>query len=119
MSHFARINALTGKVDKVLSVEKDYIDSLPDYDLWIQTSYNTYGGSHALGGTPVRKNFAAVGFSYDTEKDAFIPPKPHASWVLDGDTFLWSPPITYPTDGRMYKWNEDTQSWDVLESEGV
>lgn len=112
MPHFARVNSLTKKVDKVLSVEEDYIKSLPDYDLWIQTSYNTYGGIHTLGNTPLRKNFAQVGYVYDMERDAFIPPQPHPSWVLNENTCLWEAPIPYPSGSVLCSWNEETQSWD-------
>ena len=76
-----------------------------------RTSYNTHGGVHTLGGTPLRKNYAGIGYTYDHERDAFIPPKPFASWVLNEDTCLWDAPTPYPTDGGKYKWDEDTQAW--------
>lgn len=81
-----------------------------------RTSYNTRGGVHILGGTPFRKNYAGIGFIYDAERDAFIPPKPFNSWVLNEDTCLWEPPIPYPTDDNAYEWNEDEQSWDLISS---
>lgn len=116
MSHFARINILTKKVDKVLSVEEDYIDSLPDYDLWIKTSYNTFGGEHRLGKTPLRKNFAQVGFTYDIERDAFIPSQPHLSWILNEDTCLWECPVEYPANAdKPLSWNEENQTWDLID----
>jgi hypothetical protein len=85
------------------------VDSSPGE--WIQTSYNTYGGQHRNGGTPLRKNYAGVGYSYDRTKDAFIPPKPFASWVLNDDTCLWSAPTPMPTDDKVYEWDETTTSW--------
>lgn len=81
---------------------------------WVKTSYNTQGGVHSLGGTPLRKNYAGIGYSYDETRDAFIPPKPFASWNLNEDTCLWEAPVAYPTDGQMYRWNEDTTSWELL-----
>lgn len=109
MSHFARVQ--NGVVVQVLVAEQDYIDTLSDKEDWIQTSYNTYGGVHANGGTPLRKNYAGVGFSYDKTKDAFIPPQPFASWALNDDTCLWNAPIARPTDGKPYSWDEASASW--------
>jgi hypothetical protein len=80
-----------------------------------RTSFNTYGGVHALGGTPFRKNYAGIGYTYDSQRDAFIPPKPCASWVLNEDTCLWDAPIPMPTDGKLYKWDEVTTSWIEVE----
>ena len=79
-----------------------------------RTSYNTYGGVHNNDGTPFRKNYAGIGYSYDQTKDAFIPPKPYPSWTLDETTCLWESPVVYPDDGEQYKWNEDTTSWDAV-----
>jgi hypothetical protein len=76
-----------------------------------RTSYNTYGGVHKEGGTPYRKNYAGIGYSYDPQRDAFIPPKPFASWVLNESSCLWDPPTPMPTDGNMYSWDEATTSW--------
>jgi hypothetical protein len=76
-----------------------------------RTSYNTRGGLHNDGGIPLRKNYAGIGFAYDTVRDAFIPPKPFASWLLNEDTCLWSAPTPYPADGKMHQWNETTQAW--------
>ena len=81
-----------------------------------RTSYNTLGGTHKLGGTPYRKNYAGIGYSYDATRDAFITPKPYASWVLDESTCLWNAPVTMPTDAgddEYYEWNESTTSWDL------
>jgi len=76
-----------------------------------RTSYNTRGGVHSEGGTPYRKNYAGIGYTYDPQRDAFIPPKPFASWLLDETTCLWAAPTPMPTDGKMYRWDEDTTSW--------
>ena len=81
--------------------------------IWKQTSYNTFGGVHKLGGTPFRKNHAGIGHTYDEDKDAFIPPKPYTSWTLNETTCLWDPPVVEPNDEQMYIWNEDNQSWDL------
>ncbi len=86
-------------------------------DVYKQTSYNTHGGVHALGGTPFRKNYAGLGYTYDEGRDAFIPPKPYASWLLNEDTCLWDAPVAYPDDGKRYSWDEATTSW--VEVEGV
>lgn len=92
-------------------------------DVYRQTSYNTRGGVHynPETGEPsedqskaFRKNYAGIGFTYDEERDAFIPPKPYDSWVLNEDTCLWDAPVPYPTDGEMYSWNEEDQSWDNI-----
>lgn len=111
MTHFAKI--LNGIVIKVIRAEPEFFDTFVDSSAgtWIQTSYNTHGGVHALQGTPLRKNYAGIGYSYDTTLDAFIPIQPYASWVLNEDTCLWEAPVTYPDDGKYYKWNEDTVSW--------
>lgn len=79
-----------------------------------QTSYNTQGGVHALGGVPFRKNYAGIGYTYDEERDAFIPPQPYPSWLLDDDTCLWQPPTPYPDDGGMYTWDETTLAWEPV-----
>jgi hypothetical protein len=78
-----------------------------------RTSYNTYGGVHQLGGTPFRKNYAGIGYTYDSTRDAFIPPQPFPSWVLNEDTCLWQSPVPMPTDGQLYNWDEATTSWVV------
>ena len=89
-------------------------------DVYKQTSYNTHGGVHALGGTPFRKNYAGLGYTYDANRDAFIPPKPYNSWVLNESTCLWDSPIPYPTDvgtpeaPKFYTWNESTKAWDLV-----
>lgn len=111
MAHFAKVH--DGIVTKVIVAEPDFFDTFVDDSAgaWIQTSYNTIGGTHTLSGTPLRKNYAGVGFTYDRVRDAFIPPQPYPSWVLNEDTCLWVAPVAYPDDGDEYQWNEDTQSW--------
>ena len=79
-----------------------------------RTSYNTIGGVHNNNGTPFRKNYAGIGYTYDEARDAFIPPKPYQSWILNETTCLWEAPIRYPTDGQGYNWNESTLSWDLV-----
>lgn len=76
-----------------------------------QTSYNTIAGKHISGETPFRKNYAGIGYSYDPQRDAFIPPQPYPSWSLDEDSCTWNPPIPMPADGRPYNWNEDLKMW--------
>jgi len=81
----------------------------------IQTSYNTYGNKHLLGGTPLRGNYAGIGFQYDQTNDVFYVPQPYPSWTLDKTTWLWTAPIPMPTDGQSYKWNESIKTWVVIE----
>jgi hypothetical protein len=111
MAHFAKV--VDGVVTQVIVAEPEFfqtfVDSSPGE--WIQTSYNTHGGEHKLGGTPLRKNYAGIGFTYDRVKDAFIPPKPFASWVLNEDTCLWNAPVDMPDDGKIYTWDEATTNW--------
>jgi len=128
MASFAKIG-LNSKVIEVLSVHNDvlkdsngieqevigidFLTKLTGWAIWKQTSYNTYGGVHKLGGIPFRKNHAGIGYIYDEDKDAFIPPKPYNSWILNEDTCQWEAPITYPQDNNKYRWNEQTLSWDL------
>lgn len=114
MAHFAKV--VDGTVVSVIVAEPEFFDTFVDSSpgQWIQTSYNTYGGVHKNGGTPLRKNYAGVGYTYDATKDAFIPPKPYASWILDDDTCLWNAPVAMPTDGKSYVWDESTTSWKEL-----
>ena len=111
MAHFAKVN--NGIVEQVIVAEPEFFNTFVDTSpgAWIQTSYNTHGGVHTLGGTPLRKNYAGIGYTYDAQRDAFIPPKPYASWVLNEDTCLWDAPVAMPDDGKQYQWNEDTQAW--------
>jgi hypothetical protein len=114
MSHFAKV--VDGIVTQVIVAEPEFfqtfVDSSPGE--WIQTSYNTHGGQHRNGGTPLRKNYAGIGYSYDRTKDAFIPPKPYPSWVLNEETCLWGAPTPMPTDDKFYEWDETTTSWKEL-----
>ena len=109
MAHFAKVNSL-GIVEQVIVAEQDVIDSGLFGTGWVQTSYNTSGGQHPEG-RPLRKNYAGIGYTYDIIRDAFIPPKPFASWSLNGDTCLWEAPTPMPTDGKIYAWDEATTSW--------
>ncbi len=110
MAHFAHIK--DGIVDQVIVIEADVLATglWGDPAEWVQTSYRTQGGQHPEG-RPLRKNFAGLGFTYDAQRDAFIPPKPFNSWLLDEETCLWNAPVPMPTDGKMYKWDEATTSW--------
>lgn len=108
MTHFAKIES--GIVTQVIVAEQDVIDSGLFGDGWVQTSYNTYGGVHANGKTPLRKNYAGVGYTYDSQRDAFIPPQPFPSWVMSEETCQWSAPTPMPADG-FYSWDESTTSW--------
>ena len=111
MAHFAKVN--NGIVEQVIVAEPEFFDTFVDSSpgQWIQTSYNTHGGVHLLGGTPLRKNYAGIGFTYDATRDAFIPPKPYASWTLNEDSCLWEAPVAYPDDGEIYVWDETTTAW--------
>ena len=131
MASFAKIG-LNNKVIEVLSVHDnelkdangveqeingiDFLTKLTGWAIWKQTSYNTHAGEHLLGGTPFRKNHAAIGYTYDEDKDAFIPPKPtlYPSWILNKDTCQWEPPIEKPsgeTPENRYVWDEENQQW--------
>ena len=130
MASFAKIG-LNNKVIEVLSVVNevlhdangveqeaigiDFLTKLTGYPVWKQTSYNTHGGVHSSGGTPLRKNHAGIGMIYDEDRDAFILKKPYASWILNEDTCLWEAPVAYPDDGEKYTWNEKTTTWDLIE----
>ena len=131
MASFAKIG-LNNKVIEVLSVVNevlhdangveqesigiDFLTKLTGYPVWKQTSYNTHGGVHSSGGTPLRKNHAGIGYTYDENRDAFIPPKPYTSWVLNESTCLWEAPVAYPQDNNQYNWNEQNQSWDLFKN---
>ena len=126
MAHFAKL----GKgniVEQVVVVSNDiatseqagmdFLNNLyGSRDVWKQTSYNTIGGEHKLGGTPFRKNYASVGDTYDQTKNAFISPKPNFnSWVLNETTCQWEAPVALPDTENRYNWNEETQQWDLNE----
>lgn len=114
MAHFAKVE--NGTVTQVIVAEPEFIatGALGDPASWVQTSYNTQGGVHLLGGEPLRGNFAGIGYSYDEKKDAFIPPKPFKSWKLNATTFLWEAPVAMPEDGKLYTWNEKDKAWDEV-----
>jgi len=130
MASFAKIG-LNGKVIEVQSVVNevlhdsngveqesigiDFLTKLTGYPVWKQTSYNTYGGVHNNNGTPLRKNHAGIGMTYDEDRDAFIPKKPFNSWILNETTCLWNAPVAYPQDNNKYNWNESTLTWDIVE----
>ena len=130
MASFAKIG-LNNKVIEVLSVHNnvlkdsngveqetigiDFLTKLTGWAIWKQTSYNTHGGVHTENGTPLRKNHAGIGYTYDEDRDAFIAPKPFNSWILNEDTCVWNAPVAYPQDNNKYSWNESTLTWDIVE----
>jgi hypothetical protein len=115
MGHFAKV--LDGKVIQVIVAEPDFFNTFIDTSAgtWLQTSYNTYGNLHKLGGTPLRGNFAGVGFTYDQANDVFYAPQPFPSWSLNQSTWLWEAPISLPTTNGRYKWDEPSLSWIEIE----
>jgi hypothetical protein len=114
MAHYAKV--VNGLVVNIIVAEPEFFDTFIDSSPgeWIQTSYNTHGGEHP-NNTPLRKNYAGVGYTYNRELDAFIPPKLFASWILDEETCLWNAPVAKPEGD--YTWNEDNQSWDLVPEE--
>ena len=120
MSHFAKLDK--NNVVTFVTVGRQEDDGLEAElsertgDVYKQTSYNTHGGVHLLGGTPLRKNYAGIGFQYDEARDAFIPPTPYPSWVLDEETCLWVAPVPMPEDGD-YVWDESAGEWVVVPDE--
>ena len=128
MAHFVEIDASNIVIRGVVLDDKDTQDENGDEvesvgatylsdgfgGTWKRTSYNTYGGVHNLGGTPFRKNYAGIGYTYDAAKDAFYSPKPYPSWTLNEDTCQWDAPTAYPDDGKRYSWNEDALAWEEI-----
>jgi hypothetical protein len=136
MASFAKIG-LNSKVIEVLSIHNnvlkdsngveqeaigiDFLTKLTGWAIWKQTSYNTIGGVHygqngqPDGETPFRKNHAGIGYTYDETRDAFIPPKPYDSWILNESTCNWEAPVAYPTDGKLYTWDESIKNWVALD----
>ena len=124
MAYFAKL----GTENKILTVASvhndiatteqagvDFLNNLYNSrDVWKQTSYNTRGGVHKLGGTPLRKNYAGIDFTYDESRDAFIPPQTYPSWTLNETTCLWEAPIARPDDGKFYNWNEEITNWELI-----
>jgi hypothetical protein len=125
MAHFAKVN--NGKVERVIVAEAEFFNTFVDNSPgeWIQTSYNTRGGIHYQpdSGIPsedqskaLRKNYAGVGMTYDSQRDAFIPPKPYNSWILNEQTCLWEAPITMPASSspyQLHRWNEEIVNWEL------
>jgi hypothetical protein len=130
MASFAKIG-LNNKVIAVVSVVNEvlkdsngvereelgiqFLNEIYKWPIWKQTSYNTIGGVHNNGGIPFRKNHAGIGFTYDEDRDAFIPKKPYNSWILNEQTCNWESPVAYPTDGKRYTWNETNLNWEIIE----
>jgi len=128
MSHFAKLDE--NNIVTFVTVGRQEDDGREEEliartgDVYRQTSYNTYGGVHYTDGVPsddqrkaLRFNYAGIGFTYDEERDAFVPPKPFESWVLNEETCLWEAPLPYPDDGGSYSWNEDLLAWELIPSE--
>ena len=132
MAHFAklgvgniieRVSVVSNDIATTEQAGVDFLNKLYNTkDVWKQTSYNTFGGEHKLGGTPFRKNYAGIGFTYDETRDAFIEAKPYDSWTLDETTCVWKAPISKPilteeqiNNGNYYSWNEETTTWDIIE----
>ena len=126
MAHFAKVK--DGIVQQVIVAEQEFIDNYVDGEvgIWVQTSYNTHGGVHYIPNsnppTPsenqskaLRKNYAGVGFIYDSIRDAFYIPQPYPSWTLNEDTCYWEAPVAKPNDNQNYDWNEENQTWDLIE----
>ena len=115
MAHFAKLD--NNNIVIFVTVGRDEDNGKEDEltartgDVYRQTSYNTFGGVHTFGATPFRKNYAGIGYTYDSQRDAFIPPKPFNSWVLNETTCLWDAPVSMPTDNKMYTWDENTINW--------
>jgi hypothetical protein len=124
MAHYAFINDQNIVTEVIVGRDEDeVVDGITDWEAYYaefrgqtckRTSYNTQGGVHTGDGTPYRKNYAGIGYTWDEARDAFIPPKPYDSWVLNEDSCLWEAPVAMPDDGQMYVWNEETTSWDVV-----
>ena len=113
MSHFAKV--VDGKVTQVIVAEQEFFNTFVDSSpgTWIQTSYNTHGNQHP-NGTPLRGNYAGIGYTYDSVNDVFYAPQPFPSWILNNTTWLWEAPVAYPTDGKVYKWNESITNWEEI-----
>ena len=111
MSHYAKV--LNGVVVNVIAAEADFFDTFVDSSpgTWIQTSYNTHAGVHSNGGTPLRGNYAGIGYTYDSINDVFYPQQPFPSWNISFPNWTWTPPTPMPTDGKLYSWNESTKTW--------
>jgi hypothetical protein len=113
MAHYAKVN--NGIVERVIVAEADFFNTFVDSSpgTWLQTSYNTHGNQHPEG-RPLRGNYAGIGYTYDATNDVFYAPQPYPSWILNNTTWLWEAPVAYPTDGKMYKWNESITNWEEV-----
>lgn len=122
MAHYAKV--VNGYVTQVIVAEPEFIASFQDPEPgdWVETDFYSLGNVHfgqdgqPDGGVALRKNYAGIGYYYDRKRDAFVPPKPFASWVLNEDTCLWDAPVPYPDDGKRYKWDEETVNWIEVEA---
>lgn len=127
MAHYAFLDENNIVTQVIVGRDEDeVVDGISDWEAYygakhnqtcVRTSYNTYGGEHLQSGTPFRKNYAAIGYTYDADRDAFIPPKPYESWILNDQTCLWEVPVPYPEDGKAYQWDEDSLNWILIEGE--
>jgi hypothetical protein len=122
MAHYAELNHENVVIrvipgwDETVKSGMEQLLLLETGNIWKRTSYNTQGGKHLLGKTPFRKNYAGIGYTYDATRDAFIPPQPFPSWILDEETCFWGAPTPMPEDGQMYTWDEATTSWVASET---
>ncbi len=126
MAHFAKlgtgnivlaVHVVSNDIATTEQAGEEFLQNLHgSRDVWKQTSYNTIGGEHKLGGTPFRKNYAGIGFTYDEVRNAFIEPKPYDSWTLNEETCLWEAPVALPDTENRYNWNEETTSWDLVDN---
>lgn len=120
MAHFAKLDQ-NNIVTQVITAGNEYEEIGEELyseitgGVWKRTSYNTIGGVHLLGETPFRKNYAGIGYKYDSQRDAFISPKPFFSWILDEETCLWEAPVPYPNNGGKYRWDEIIKNWILIE----
>jgi len=121
MAHFAKLGVgnivqqvvvVSNNVATTEQAGVDFINNMYNTrDVWKQTSYNTYGNKHNAGGTPLRANYAGIGYTYDQTNDVFYAPQPFNSWILNKNTWTWEAPVPYPTDGKLYTWDETTKNW--------
>jgi hypothetical protein len=111
MGHYAKV--VDSRVTTVIRAEADFFQTFVDSSpgVWIQTSYNTIANQHTQGGTPLRGNYAGIGYIYDQANDVFYPPQPYTSWTLNESSWTWESPVAYPTDGKIYRWNEASTAW--------
>ena len=126
MAHYALLDENNIVTQVITGLEETEIIQWLEPEVWYgnfhdqtckRTSYNTFAGEHRTGGIPFRKNYAGIGFTYDEERDAFIPPQPYPSWLLNEETCLWESPVPYPDDGKDYEWDEETLSWVEIPNE--